>query len=123
MHRIKRTEGSGKIVDEMVLLLFMLQGILTALTSKTMAVWVRGFPHYPGSYASSGAIMTIDVSDNIVSPWQPSVVFDSIIYSTRKTRQWAAGSEGWNRSPSDNAGSPEVTGTLVSVSQLHMLAT
>jgi hypothetical protein len=66
--------------------------------------------------------MSIDVSDNIVSPWQPSVVYDSIMYGLRKTRQWAAGSEGWNRSPTDNSGSSEVTGTLVSVDALvHQL--
>jgi hypothetical protein len=90
-----------------------MQGLTTALTSKTMALWVRSYSHFVGTYSSSGAIMSIDVTDNIVSPWQPSVVYDSVTFATRNQHQWAAGSEGWNRSPNGNGGTSETVRSLV----------
>jgi hypothetical protein len=92
-----------------------LQGFTAALSSKTMVLWVRNYPHFVGGYASSGAIMSIDVTDNIVSPNQPSVIFDGVAFATRNQHQWAATSEGWNRSPSGNGGINEDYRSLVGV--------
>jgi hypothetical protein len=90
-----------------------MQGLTAAISSKTMAVWVRNYPHFVGGYASTGAIMSIDLTDNIVSPWQPSVIFDGVAFATRNQHQWAATSEGWNRSPSGNGGTSETVRSLV----------
>jgi hypothetical protein len=81
-----------------------------------MAVWVRNYNHFVGSYSSSGAIMSVDLTDNIVSPWQPTVIFDGVAFATRNQHQWAATSEGWNRSPSGNGGVAETVRSLVSMS-------
>jgi hypothetical protein len=81
-----------------------------------MSLWVRNYYHFVGTYSSSGAIMSVDLTDNIVSPNQPSVVYDSIMLSVRNQHQWAAGSEGWNRSPNGNGGELEDYRSLVRLS-------
>ncbi len=87
------------------------------MTPLRAAVWVKDFSHTLSGTGLEqfGTFMSLDLADNVASPWQAAYKEDALAYGARRARQWHAQAEDTTRfSSTDNTGPSEPGNDLVS---------